>query len=1349
MKRILVLNFFPAFTPPKSGGELRYFNMYKGLSQYYDITLLSPTYNEHKEEVIIYSETFREYRVPKEDIHNQLHMEIDRENICSEISALVCFLSARTKNRYHELYQELYVNADVIIHEFPYMLNYDMFFGMDDKPRIYNSHNYESDLVTQIWKGPNAEKYRKLIQDAEQTLVNNCEIVFATSEEERCAFSKAFGRNEKEIQIAPNGIDITLYEGLRKERQANKRTKAFFVGSAHPPNKEAVDFILNVVAPACPEIDFYLAGKCSDNVQCYLSNVHLMGLITDEEKDRLFASCDIAVNPMFSGAGTNLKTLEFLSTGIPMISTFVGVRGLGLEERLHYVHAEKEEFITRLKELADDKTLQEKISRAGKAFINQHYSWHKICDSVHHSIESLVPSKESKKRVILAMGDYAVDNPSAGGEIRIHYLLKNMSQSFRVIYLCLSDSRVERIQMDDDFIQISLPKTAEHLEKQQEINSQCWVSANDIVAGNMIQNNKFYLSVAKIIGQTANCIILEQPYMVDAIGSFCRKPVIYDSQNYEYALKKKLLTPHPMCVWLCEETKRLEKKAISIASEVICCSPEEIPGLTEFAENKGPRFDVIRNGVSIAERKYDYSIVKRLFPGKKLAVFIGSGHIPNVDAAGFVIRDLAKRAQGFEFLIIGSVCDAFLSERMPNNVLLMGKVSNEQKDFLLFAADVALNPVEQGAGSNLKLAEYFAYGIPTVTTPFGARGYAIKNGVHAIICERERFAEEMQKMITLNNSVMTMVKEAYCYANEELSWKHLAKRYVEIVKNLISAKRMLFVTYRYNQPPRGGAEVYANNVLNEIGKKGDYLVDIVATEIGDITNRFQYTCDYTLDREIPKTEGNICIRKFPVDTLSTREKWEKCRKLFKTSIYESIKIGRRFVDSYSEPILMGGWFYPEVYEDGTFIWSSGEADIFLAKAISIKLKGRAFRRKEIRLLVDGQEVKNMMVSGSFVFETNLESCRIFTIKTEEDIHKDEDARPLGLYFDEICCYCGNEWIRVDLYNDFRHFLSEELTSEYIDAMIETAKMRPREIDDLFYETRGPLSHEMESWMEANVDNYDIVIGQSVPFDSLVLAQRVAQSHDVPFIALPHFHVEDPFYHWSQYYQALSEANRVIAAPNISKELFYDKIGANAKVLPGGGIFFEEFDGISERLFQEEFNITQPFILILGRKAGGKNYQWVIDAVEEVNQRGTTIQLVMIGRDDDKQQIHSPHLHYIGEQPRDMVLSALKACEFVVNMSESESFGIVILEAWLSGKTVIVNNSCAAFRELVEDRVNGVLVSRDSLPDAIENMIQDERKKQMSEKGMVKAKSYSWRNLSQRIEDLCDEIIIRRKGNGDI
>lgn len=1342
MKKILVLNFFPAFVPPRSGGELRYYNMYKGLSEYYDVTLLSPTYNDAEEKIIEHSLTFREYRIPKEAIHNQLHMNIDQEHIGSEISALVCCLSANTHNRYHDVYQLLYSEADIIIHESPYMLYYDIYFGLDNKLRVYNSYNYEAHLVEQIWSGSNASKYISIIRNAEEILIKGCDLVFATSEEERKAFASSYHVLQEKIHIAPNGIDVSQYEQIRKNHVPYNRKKAFFIGSAHPPNVEAVDFLIEKVAPECLDVDFYIAGKCSDNRDNNTGNVHLMGLIDERQKQELFATSDVAVNPMFSGAGTNLKTLEFLSAGIPMISTYVGVRGLNLKENIQYIHAEKDTFVKELKALLNDSGKMTEIAQHGQKFINCHYSWKHICGDVYDVIEHILPNENPRKPMILALNDYPVDIPCSGGEVRIHNLLRNMSAQYRIVYMCLSENAVKIERIDQDFIQICLPKTKEHIAKEQHINSKCWISANDIIAGTMIHKNVFFVNTVKELYALTDIVILEHPYMVNCLQGLSGKPIIYESHNFEYKLKKTLLDPHPLKHQLVEEARKLEHTAIEKAAMVVCCSTDEVPALKKFAEDASADFDVIRNGVEFTDRKYDYSVLRRLFDGKPIILFVGSAHTPNVDAADFIIHKLAVQVPECVFLIVGSVCDAFQNKSLAENVLLMGKLSNRHKCFLLFAADIALNPVNQGAGSNLKLAEYFAYGVPSITTPFGARGYSVENGRHAIVCERADFAEGIRTLIQHDTQRKDMAHNAFQYAKEELGWDHLADDYVAIIRRLLGQKRLLVVTYRHNMPPRGGAESYLHNVLTEIANNQNYAIDIATTNIGDIKHLFHFSCSYTKDNECKKIPGTgIRVHKFPINELPQNERWEKCHQIYKNFMLESVELGRRFVDLYTHPILMGGWHFPEVHDDVVEIWSSGVSDIFVGNIDAIILEGQIDKKRLVRILLDGEVILQETVKHDFLINIENICGKVCSVEVESFSIKGQDPRPLGLFFNKIRYRASGTWEELSFTYNYSHFVQEKDISHFIDALVEITHKRRSEVETMFYETRGPKSVEMEEWLEKHIRDYDIVLGHGLPFNMLVLGQRIAKRHGIPYVALPHYHMEDKFYHWNLYYDALTQADRVIAAPMVSKKLFYDKIGAQAILVHGGGINLHEFETVDESLFKKTYPLNRPFVLVLGRKAGGKNYNWVIDAVKEINSRKDSIELVMIGRDDDKLPVNAPNVHYLGEQSREMVLSALRNCEFVINMSESESFGIVILEAWLSGKTVVVNQRCAAFVELVDDSVNGVLTTQEDLTGTIETLLHDSRKEDLAKNGGLKAKEYSWGNIAQQIEQICDSVIM--------
>jgi len=1343
-KRILVINFFPAFVPPQSGGELRYFNMYLHLSEYYDITLLSPTYRNHKYEVITHSQSFREYRVPKEEINDLLHMKIDQEKICSEISALVCFETAGYGGKYHEIYHKLYLDADIIIHEFPYMVNFDLYFGMDDKMRIYNSHNFESHLVQQMWKGEHADKYLQKITSAEKKLVCEADLVFATSEEEKCAFINLLGGDTKKIKLAPNGIDTHKYRHSPVSAESGNRKKAFFIGSAHPPNIEAVQFIIDQVAPKCPDIDFLIAGKCCDGFESG-RNVQLLGLIGEDNKKKLFETCDLAINPMFAGAGTNLKTLEFMSAGLPLISTEIGARGLGLNQGEHFICAQKENFADILLNAVSHPERLNTVAANGREAVNQMYSWESICARVHQEIETVFQKRTKKsheRKRIFFLNDFEIRNPIAGGEVRCFNLINNLSEYYDVTYLCLNnENRVWKDIINEHFLYLSLPKTTEHLDETNRVNSKFWISTDDIITSYMVQKNDLVMSAVRILYGMSDVIVLEHPYMAKTIERLHGKKVVYESHNFETKLKTELLECHPLKEKLVKAVSETEQLALAKASLLVCVSENEISQLQNFSKRNDLWTAEIKNGVAVPEELYDYSLLKEYFGGRRLITFVGSGHAPNYVAASFIVKELAPQFPNEVFLILGGVGDSIRNEIHTDNVVAFGKVSEEHKHFILYASDVAVNPMESGAGSNLKLAEYFAHKILTVTTPTGARGYLIRHGMEAVIAEKENFADELRNVLDGKYDSKQITENAFRYVEHELSWDILAKKYHECIENYLFKKKLLVYTYRYNIPPRGGAEVYVFNVLSRIASRGNYYIDIATTNVGDMQEQFRFSNSYTEDDDCTSAIPNVCVHKFPIQNTETNTRWKYCLDIYKQFNNESHRIADRFLDIYPHALFMGGWYYPENDGNGAFqCWTSNLSKICVKQLKCFKLSGYAPRKTRLKILLDQDIYTTKMVQYSFDITIPLHSNDVLTLECSTFTIENQDPRQLGIIVKKVIGINNKIETVLDFANDYKNFLRKNKLGEFISSYIELAQKRPDEINDMFYQVRGPLSHVLNEWTEANIEKYDVVLGHSTPFDTLIDAQRIAEAHSRPIVLLPHFHMEDEFYHWHPYYHAFSNAAATICFPAAAKENFFDKINAKCTILPGGGIETGEFQNINKNLIDSIPEAENPFILVLGRKAGAKNYKWVIEAVNKLNQTGMPLRLLMIGKDEDGEPIHSPYVTYLGMQPREMVLSALKRCEFVVNMSESESFGIVILEAWMACKTIIVNENCKAFTELVTDGENGIYANQQNLSEKIRHLFTFGAREEMAQAGFERAvNEYTWEQLAERIENLLDKV----------
>jgi glycosyltransferase involved in cell wall biosynthesis len=256
--------------------------------------------------------------------------------------------------------------------------------------------------------------------------------------------------------------------------------------------------------------------------------------------------------------------------------------------------------------------------------------------------------------------------------------------------------------------------------------------------------------------------------------------------------------------------------------------------------------------------------------------------------------------------------------------------------------------------------------------------------------------------------------------------------------------------------------------------------------------------------------------------------------------------------------------------------------------------------------------------------------------------------------------------------------------------------------------------------------------------------KYAKKYAKPVFLLPHFHFDDEFYHWRSYYEALQQADGVLAAPKESIRLFYEKIKAKTEYVPGG-LSPEEFANVDGSAFRKVYPSPLPFVLFLGRKSGAKNYQWIIEAVKEINRSKKICDLVMIGKDEDGAIISEAEAFYLGQQPREVVLGALKECLCLINMSESESFGIVLLEARMFKRPVIANGRCAAFKELVIDGVNGLLASKNDLAEKIHFVISHPREAEIMGDAGHKAvsQSYTWPSIAGSINDLLVEMSYRR------
>lgn len=154
------------------------------------------------------------------------------------------------------------------------------------------------------------------------------------------------------------------------------RTALFFSGKSFAA-QIAFKFIL-VAAQKIDGIQFVVTGFTPSYISTkdIPGNLKLSGFIEDDRFKDLFRRSSIIILPLISGNGFQTKMAEALSMAKPIITTSVIADEFpGLRNGEHaLVEDDPDEFIEKIKLLARDKSLREKLSRNARDYYDNHLS---------------------------------------------------------------------------------------------------------------------------------------------------------------------------------------------------------------------------------------------------------------------------------------------------------------------------------------------------------------------------------------------------------------------------------------------------------------------------------------------------------------------------------------------------------------------------------------------------------------------------------------------------------------------------------------------------------------------------------------------------------------------------------------------------------------------------------------------------------------------------------------------------------------------------------------------------------------------------------------------------------------
>lgn len=345
MKKLLLITPFPPL-PITSGGKNRVFHTIEQLSNYYKLTVWS-FYNDWQE-LELNSNYFEKSKI------NYKFFPLTKKYFFSflKLGQPYWFAQWFSKKLIKQLSQRQ-LEYDFIQIEATQLL-YLIKMIKKNKNVLFTSYDVstisfwrrlvnESSWVKKVW-----HFFRLMeVYFYEKNFLPLPRIVIAVSDKDQF-YLKRFFKLKKTIILA-NGINKTNFipDDIEKTISPKKQSiKIGFIGSFdHPPNKKAVEFIVQKILPILEKnqinYKFLLAGKIdSQEIACLInklkikSSQNIFPLGEVKEIVNFYSQIDVLVAPIFSGSGSRIKILESLSFAVPVLTTMVGAEGININTRL-------------------------------------------------------------------------------------------------------------------------------------------------------------------------------------------------------------------------------------------------------------------------------------------------------------------------------------------------------------------------------------------------------------------------------------------------------------------------------------------------------------------------------------------------------------------------------------------------------------------------------------------------------------------------------------------------------------------------------------------------------------------------------------------------------------------------------------------------------------------------------------------------------------------------------------------------------------------------------------------------------------------------------------------------------
>jgi len=249
--------------------------------------------------------------------------------------------------------------------------NYDilsLLFKLINKPLIYDAHGVEYELAK-----PSLSKMIILMN--ESLLARLSDNIVALSNYDALIFAKTYKIPLNKIKVirwlmVNKNSDITIKKkmlALKWGSDILAKPLIIFHGSLrYGPNADAVNFIMSNLAPNLKDAIFIVVGPNPPFIG-RRDNIIFTGFVSSEELERYLLASDVAIAPLRIVTGINMKIHDYISFGLPIVTTKVTLRWLDVNNvRGTLIITSLDKFVDMLNQVIKSKNYK------GTAWIHEH-----------------------------------------------------------------------------------------------------------------------------------------------------------------------------------------------------------------------------------------------------------------------------------------------------------------------------------------------------------------------------------------------------------------------------------------------------------------------------------------------------------------------------------------------------------------------------------------------------------------------------------------------------------------------------------------------------------------------------------------------------------------------------------------------------------------------------------------------------------------------------------------------------------------------------------------------------------------------------------------------------------------